>query len=140
MNLWQYIQYMLNRNKIFLAVLAVLMVTGLVMWNNKASEIKQIEEGMIAELQEGEILVRGEIACLPFKEENAGGDCVKGIKGEDDRLYALDSLKVRRAEANMEVGTEVLATGLFEPANPQIGESAAFLYDGVLVLSGLEVR
>lgn len=131
---------MLNKNKILLLVFILLLAffSFLSYEKNTNNDLKSIESEMSSELGSDEILVRGSISCLEYREDNSSGDCIKGIKGDDGILYALDSSKVRFAENNMSVGTEVLASGKFNKANTEISESSVFVYDGVLVLSRIE--
>lgn len=88
----------------------------------------------------GEISVNGVIACLPYKAATAGQGCVKSVKGDDGKVYALNSLKVNNAEMEMDEGTKVTAVGAFQPADASNSDSSVFSYDGVLVLSSLLKR
>src|SRR3989344_4662183 len=57
----------------------------------------------------GEIKVEGTINCLPYHLNVAGRECVKGIKGDDGKVYALNSIKIGPVENGMAEGTKVTA-------------------------------
>jgi hypothetical protein len=123
------------KNRIFIAVLVLLALLiggwAVTRLNGPAtdnSDTSLEEEG-------DEITVSGTIACLPYRINVAGQACVKSIKGDDGKVYALNS--PRGLESKMSEGTEVMAVGRFEPADISIDESSVFVYDGVLVVRSL---
>ena len=123
-----------------LAVIAVLLAGALLITRNNRSRVTEEEGNLIAEMKkEGEIEVKGEIACLPYRSGEKG-ECVKGLKGEDGKMYALNSVAVKGIEGTMDEGTDVTALGKFEPADTANTESNVFVYDGVLVARILKVR
>jgi hypothetical protein len=114
-----------NRTWIAVAVLLILIVGGWMAFRggNNGGDDRDDESSEVAEARSGEIKIVGTIACLP--NSGTGEDCVKGIKGDDNKMYALNSL------TQLKVGTKVTALGKFEPATSN-AESGTFQYDGVL--------
>jgi hypothetical protein len=94
----------------------------------------------ISDVRSGEIEVKGIIACLPYRVATRGQECVKSIKGDDGKNYALNSIDVKGVENTMKEGTKVVGVGTFEEANTSVDDSSVFRYDGVLVLSSLTTR
>lgn len=97
-------------------------------------------ESDAVEAREGEISVTGVISCLTYRSATPGQSCVKALKGDDGKMYALNSAAVNGIEIAMPEGTKVSAIGVFEPANTSVDDSSVFRYDGVLVLSSLKKR
>ncbi len=93
-----------------------------------------------SEVRSGEIEVKGVIACLPYRIATRGQECVKSIKGDDGKNYALNSTDVKGVESTMAEGTKVVGIGTFEEANTSVDDSSVFRYDGVLVLRSLNTR
>lgn len=127
-------------NKTVWVVIVLLVIGGLFLFNsgnkeNKESDTAIDEQG---EVREGEILVMGSIACLPYRSGSTNDGCVKALKGDDGKMYALNSTAVRGLELSLPEGTKVSATGKFEVANTSVDDSSVFVYDGVLVLSSLK--
>ncbi len=89
------------------------------------------ESAEVAEVQSGEIKVEGNIACLV--NGGTGENCVKGIKGNDGKTYALNTF------TDLKIGTKVTAYGKYEPAI-QNAEAGTFQYDGVLEVRTLLPR
>ena len=85
-------------------------------------------------VDEGETEVKGVIACLPYSITIAGQECVKGVKGDDGKMYALNTV------TPLTEGTKVTAIGVFQPANTSVDDSSSFKYDGVLVVRSLKAR
>lgn len=81
------------------------------------------ESNDVAEVQSGEIEVKGTIACLV--NGGTGENCVKGVKGDDGKMYALNIF------TDLKLGTKVTAYGKYEPAAAN-AEAGTFQYDGVL--------
>ncbi|MEK7227280.1 MAG: hypothetical protein AAB641_00065 [Patescibacteria group bacterium] len=104
--------------------------------NSPAPSGNQNEEAI--ETKGNEITVMGVIACLPYRINIEGQECVKGIKGDDGKVYALNS--PTGVENTMNEGTKVTARGVFQPANTSVDDSASFIYDGVLVVKILQKR
>lgn len=129
------------KNKIFLGVLIILVVGGFFAFrgSDKGSESLN-EDNDIVEVREGEISVTGEITCLTYRSATPGQSCVKALKGDDGKMYALNSTGVGGAELAMPEGTKVTAVGVFEVADTSVDDSSVFRYDGVLVLSSLKKR
>ncbi|MDO8423981.1 MAG: hypothetical protein Q7S54_00015 [bacterium] len=123
-----------SKNSIFvaLALLMALIFGGMFLFKDGPSDTPMEEE---SEIEDGTITVSGAIACLPYRLNIAGQSCVKGIKGEDGKMYALNS--PRGLENAMSEGTKVTAVGIFEPADTSTDDSSSFIYDGVLVIRSL---
>jgi hypothetical protein len=128
------------QNKGVWALILVLVVGSFFLFggpdNNGGSEQEDDE----VELREGEISVNGVIECLPYKAATAGQGCVKAVRGDDGKVYALNSIKVNSVENSMNEGQKVTAIGEFEPADTSVDDASVFVYDGVLVLSSLKKR
>jgi hypothetical protein len=124
------------KNRIFIAVLILLALLiggwAVTRFNGPAGDN---DTDTSLEEEGDEITVSGTIACLPYRINVAGQQCVKGIKGDDGKVYALNS--PRGLESKMSEGTEVMAVGRFEPADISVDESSVFVYDGVLVVRSL---
>lgn len=127
------------KNKAILAAILVLVVGGFFLFGGSDDNGRNggNEE---TELREGEISVSGTIECLPYKAATPGQGCVKGVRGDDGKMYALNSIKVNAIENTMNEGQKVTAIGVFEPADTSVDDSSVFRYDGVLVLSSLRPR
>ena len=119
-----------NRITLAIAALVVLVVGGLVVSNMNNDESGTDNE-RVSETREGEISVKGTIECLP--NSGTGENCVKAVRGEDGKVYALNTL------TDLKIGTKVSAVGTFEPRAAS-EESGTFQYDGVLVVRSLQVR
>lgn len=130
------------KNRIFLVVLVLALLVGgfFAFRGNNSEEYVDDEPSTSLKAEAGEIEVLGVISCLPYSRGSSDADCVKALKGDDGKTYALNSVKVDGIERTMPEGTEVLAIGVFEPANTTIDESSAFSYDGVLVVRILKRR
>lgn len=133
---------MYPKNKIIALVLLVLiLVGGFLLFRGGDSEDRESNEpAKSAELRGGEIKVSGTISCLPYKSTGGDQTCVKALKGDDGKVYALNTINSKGSEANMEQGTKVTAVGVFEAANTSVDDSSVFSYDGVLVVRLLEKR
>jgi hypothetical protein len=127
------------KNKLIILVAAVLIIGGFFFFKNDGSS-DEAAKALESDVEQGEILVMGEIACLPYKSATPGQGCVKGIQGNDGKFYALNSIAVRNAENSMEEGTNVTAIGVFQEANTSVNDSSVFRYDGVLVVRTLEAK
>lgn len=127
------------KNKGFLLVLALLLVGGFFLFKGEDSDADE-EDNTVVEVQAGEVEIKGEIACLYYENATAGQGCVKALKGDDGKMYALNSLAVRGAENEMAVGTKVTAVGKLEKANTSVNDSSVFTYDALLVLSSIQKR
>lgn len=114
-----------NRTVAALVLLLVLLLGGwLVMrGGDNDGEIKENESSEVAEVKTGEIKVEGVIACLP--NSGTGENCVKGVKGDDNKMYALNIF------TDLKIGAKVTAYGKYEPATKN-AEAGTFQYDGVL--------
>jgi hypothetical protein len=126
------------KNKVLLIAILVLVVGGFFLFGGSDEESSDQENGNVVELREGEIEVKGVITCLPFRAATPGQGCVKAVKGDDNKMYALNSIEVKAIELTMNEGTKVTAIGTFEPADTSVDDSSVFLYDGVLVLRSLK--
>ena len=84
-----------------------------------------------AELNEGEIRVTGTITCLPVPTA-ASEDCIKAIKGNDGKIYALDTTEGGGGIAFINDGKRVTAVGTYSTVDTSSEESGIFEYDGVL--------
>ncbi|MEK7175766.1 MAG: hypothetical protein AAB695_00055 [Patescibacteria group bacterium] len=115
---------------ISLIVLVALVAGGVFLFKDSPKENKIEEE--ITETKGDEITVFGVIACLPYRITVAGQECVKSIKGDDGKVYALNS--PTGAENAMNEGAKVKAMGVFQPADTSLDDSSSFVYDGVLVV------
>ena len=129
-----------HKNKLLLIVLAAILILGgiFLFRGGDSEEVEEISDSPT--VREGEVVVEGEITCLPYTRLVADSECVKAIEGEDGKIYALDSTEVRGAENALKEGTEVTAIGVFVPANTSVDESSVFSYDGVLTLRTLKRR
>ena len=127
-----------NKNKLFIAlvVLAVLVAGGLFLFKGDSGDRATDEN--TSEVKGDEITVSGVISCLPYRISIAGQECVKGIKGDDGKIYSLNS--PRGLENTMNDGTKVTAVGVFQPADTSVDDSSVFVYDGVLVVRTLQRR
>lgn len=129
----------MQKNKILLGVIAVvLLVGGFWLFTRGGDENITPSPDVVAGALEGEIVVKGEIACLPYFVNVSGQACVKGVK-DGGKVYALNSIAVDGLEQDMEEGTKVTAIGVFEPAVKD-KEANVFDYDGVLTVRVLEPR
>ena len=130
-----------NRKNLIIAlsVLAVLAIGGLITFSTGGDDADKSGD-VAAELREGEVKIMGKIECLPYRIVGANQECVKGIKGDDGRIYAIDSADVGFIENDMEEGTKVQAEGELVAADADNKESSVFSYDGVLELSSLKER
>ncbi len=126
------------KNKIILAVVVlVLVVVGYLLFKGN-SEVNSYAD--MTEVRSGEIKVEGVISCLPYRIATAGAECVKSLKGDDGKDYALSSADVKGVENTMSEGTKVTAVGVFEQADTSVDDSSVFRYDGVIVLRTLKTR
>jgi hypothetical protein len=128
------------KNKMFLGALVVLLIGGFFLFGRSDDNGSDNREDDEMELSENEVSVNGTIECLPYKAATAGQGCVKGVKGDDGKMYALNSITLSGIENTMNEGQKVTAVGEFEPANTSVDDSSVFRYDGVLVLSSLKKR
>lgn len=129
------------QNKVFLGLILVAVVGSFFLFGGKEdSRDRDNADNNEAEVGENEISVAGVIACLPYRSATAGQGCVKGVKGDDGKMYALNSISVNGLENAMNEGQKVTAIGEFEPADTSVDDSSVFVYDGVLVLSSLKKR
>ena len=119
-----------TKNKIGLALLAIILIAGgFFLYGNRGSDVEpEIEEEESSEVRSGEVEVLGVIACLEYNIRVTGQECVKALKGDDGKMYALNS---NEATALSE-GTKVRAIGTFEPADQSVDDASVFSYDGVL--------
>lgn len=127
------------KNKLFLGVLLVVAIGGFFLFSGSDNNDVERENDEV-ELREDEISVAGVIACLPYRAATPGQGCVKGVKGDDGKMYALNSIALNGIENTMSEGQKVTAIGEFEPANTSVDDASVFRYDGVLVLSSLKRR
>lgn len=129
------------QNKGLWALVLVLVIGGFFLFGNSNDRNSGGgSDNGETELREGEISVSGVIACLPYKSATPGQGCVKAVKGDDGKMYALNSIKVNGIENTMNEGQKVTAIGEFEPADTSVDDASVFRYDGVLVLSSLRRR
>lgn len=131
------------KDKLILLVLLALIVGGFLLFrsgSNNDSNSSTDESTNVSEVRSGEVEVKGAIACLPYRTVSAGQACVKAIKGDDGKVYALSSAEVRGVENTMSEGTKVTGIGTYQPANTSVDDGSAFNYDGVLVLRTLKTR
>lgn len=119
-----------------LALLAV--VGGFLVFRDGSSETYSGNDDASAKLKDNEIQVTGVIACLPYNAGVSATDCVKSIRGDDGKVYALNTIKINGAERNYAEGQKVLAIGVYEPANTSVDDASVFKYDGVLVVRSLK--
>lgn len=127
------------KNKLIIAAAAILIVGGFFLFKSDSTS-DEIAKDLEGDVEQGEMIVKGEIACLPYRSATPGQGCVKGVKGDDGKFYALNSIAVRNIENSMEEGTEVTAIGVFEEADTTVNDSSVFRYDGVLVVRKLEAK
>ena len=127
------------KNKLFLGALLLLGIGGFFLFGGSDNGGVEREDDEVA-LREDEISVDGTIECLPYKAATAGQGCVKGVRGDDGKMYALNSVSLNAIENTMNEGQKVTAVGEFEPADTSVDDSSVFRYDGVLVLSSLRKR
>lgn len=129
----------MQKNKIVsIIILLVILLGGYWLFLKDDTSVVVESEAIAQGAEEGEIVVNGEVICLPYHINVSGQECVKGIRGQDN-VYALDSLAVGGIEQGMEEGTKVTAIGVFTPAVSD-KEANVFDYSGVLKLRVLEVR
>ena len=131
------------KNPIFLIILALILIGGGMLLFRDGGENSgdtDNNDNTSTTVREGEVEVMGEIACLPYSVNVAGQECVKGVKGDDGKMYALNSISVNALENTMSEGTKVTAIGVYQPANVSVSDSSSFEYDGVLVLRSLKKR
>jgi hypothetical protein len=134
MNPWQ-------QNKALWVLILLLVLGGYFLFRGgDASDREMPREDEEVEVGEDEISVNGTITCLTFRSATPEQDCVKALKGDDNKMYALNSTGVNGAELSMPEGTKVTAVGVFEPANTSVDDASVFRYDGVLILSSLKRR
>ena len=128
---------MWHRNKIPLIVLIALLLIGGV-WLIKGSGGGYQETGFSEEARSGEIKVTGNISCLPYSAGVSNKDCVKALRGDDGKMYSLNTIDVGDIETSYSEGQKVEAIGVYQPANTSVDDSSVFQYDGVLVLRKLK--
>ncbi len=129
------------KNKIVIAVIVLgLLLIGWFTLPEKQETV--VESGNNAssalEKTEGGVRVVGDIACLPYRNANKNDGCVKGIKDDEGRYYAINSFAIKGAENSIPLGTRVVAIGSYEPADTSNSESSIFSYSGVLVVTSLK--
>lgn len=133
-----------KNQKIGLAVAAgVLIIGGLIYYaKSQDSYIPLVNNPVSFEPKEGEISVTGQFACLPYQPESPSinQECVLGIKGNDDLMYALDTTRVVHRVRDLSEGGEVTAVGSFFPVNRESEEAGVFIYDGVLSVRVLRTQ
>lgn len=118
----------------------VLIVSGYFLYRDNNKKAFSNKETDSTEVRSGEIEVKGVISCLPYRVAIAGQKCVKSIKGDDGKDYALESREVGAVENAMPEGTKVTGIGEFETADTSVNDSSVFRYDGVLILRTLKTR
>ncbi|MDO8742470.1 MAG: hypothetical protein Q7J45_02940 [bacterium] len=126
-----------NKPKIFIGLLILAVIGGGVFLFTQDRTEEDSGTGNkeeIADVRSGEIKVVGTIACLPYNLTIAGQECVKGLKGDDGKVYALNTA------TPFAEGAKVTAIGVFQPANTTVDDSSVFRYDGVLVARSLKAR
>lgn len=128
------------KNRIVWVIVALVLIGGFFLFRNGAERGADTESEEVGETAAGEVSVLGVIFCLPYKTPEPGQGCVKAVKGDDGKVYALSSAKVRGVENLMPEGAKVSAIGKFEPADTSVDDASVFVYDGVLVLSSLRPR
>jgi hypothetical protein len=129
-----------NKNKLIIWILVLIVIIGGGFWITRGGEGSRLSEEDRQALSGDEITVNGTIRCLEYKSEKPDQLCVRGIVGENGVVYAINSVAVKSAELKLGTGTDVVAVGVFEPADSASSESNVFIYDGVLVLSSLKAR
>jgi hypothetical protein len=126
----------MNRRGLIITVLIlVVLLGGLLYWKRHSTNATGPSSSLSsADLRPHEVLVKGTIECLPYKATSPSIDqeCVKGIRGSDGKIYALDSTLVNGREELMSVGTPVQAIGIYTPAAAGSEELGVWNYDGVL--------
>jgi hypothetical protein len=61
---------------------------------------------------DGQVILKGEFACLPFKEEQKlPEECVLGFKSNRGDFYALDISKIQAADTNISENEAIAVTG-----------------------------
>jgi hypothetical protein len=93
------------------------------------------------EVRTGEVAVTGFFDCTPLKsgEPIKEGECVMGLKGDDGKFYALNTLNMEDARDNKTSNlTRVRAVGSFTPADTTNKEVGNYKYDGVLTVRTIE--
>lgn len=131
------------KNKLVIFLLVVVLVAGgLVLFKGNGEKTSSAgpETVVNSQPQSGEITVNGTISCLPYVISIEGESCVKALKGDDGKVYALNSLKVGGKESQMSEGTKVTAIGTFDKADTSVDDAKVFKYDGVLNLRVLNTR
>ena len=126
---------------ILIALLALLLIgVGVFLFKggSDSDESSNNDDSSAVTVEKGETEVTGTIACLPYRITIVGQECVKGVKGDDGKMYALNSISVNAIENTMSEGMKVVAIGVFQPANREVDDSSVFKYDGVLVIRILE--
>ncbi|MCR4279451.1 MAG: hypothetical protein NUV78_01795 [Candidatus Zambryskibacteria bacterium] len=131
------------QNKIIIvaAVLVVLVAGWFLFFNNSSGinerDLNNDKATSALEKHEDGVRIVGQIECLPYRKSVDDEECVKGIKDAEGRYFALDSIAIKGAERTLPLGTPVVATGIFEPADTSSKESNVFSYEGVLVIKTL---
>lgn len=123
---------MSKQMKIIVGILAAILVLGgILVWK---SDDSPADNPSTEELSENETRVTGEIICLPMRSGTPDEkSCVKAISGDDEKVYALNTMDIGRPEDKLEIGDRVTAIGVSEPADLGNEESSFFIYDAVLV-------
>jgi hypothetical protein len=128
------------RNPIIVGVLLLILVAGgIYLFKSRQNDygFSQISD-LKTEPKEGEVVVLGTIDCLPASSPIE--DCIKSIKGDDGKVYSMNTVKLNGIENTFKKGDKVRAVGVYQEANTGRDESAIFQYDGVLVIRLLQKR
>ena len=98
----------LQRNKLAIVVLAVIVVIGFLIYKGADKVINSRIDGMTT--------ITGNFTCLPLKDVEAEiKDCSLGIRSRDGSYYALNVSRVQDANIDLRAEDTIAVTGTLEP-------------------------
>lgn len=132
------------KNKILWAVVVVVVV-GWAVWHYSGSAPStdtgtntQTEQPAVVDLnpKSGEIAVTGKLDCLPLKSgaTPTSDNCIIGVKGDDGKIYALNTGSIESFDKGITQESSVKAIGAYAPADQTSDVAKIYKFDGVLTV------
>jgi len=130
---------MYKRNKTLLSILAVLLILGALVWAVKHFSADPVDK-VLVEPTADESLVEGTFSCLPFKNgtEVTTENCVMGLRGDDQKTYALDSSQVTIVSKTINPEDHIRVVGVLSAPNQSVDEGNAFDIQGVIKVRAIQ--
>lgn len=128
-----------NRNKTLLGILIMLLVIGGLAWAVKHFSEDPVDKVLVQPAQ-GETVITGTFSCLPFRNGTpiTTENCVMGLRGDDQKTYALDSSQVTIVSKTINPEDHIRVVGDLTAPNTSIDEGNAFDIQGVIKVRAIQ--